>query len=110
MKRKLALLTIILVCVALLAGCGERITSGIVLEKEYTPRKTQLRMIPIVGGKFVSTRSRIITVPAKFRILVQGETESGETLTEWWNVDEAQYSAVKIGEGVSRETMLLLSH
>lgn len=102
MKRKIALLAALIICAALLTGCGERLTSGIVLEKEYTPRKTCLQMTPILVGKYVTMVPRIRTVPQKFRLLVQGETENGETVTEWWNVSEAQYNAAEIGEEVFR--------
>lgn len=102
MKRKIALLAALLTCAALLTGCGERLTSGIVLEKEYTPRKTYLRMAPIVVGKTVTMVPQTMIVSQKFRLLVQGETENGETVTEWWNVSEAQYSAAEIGKEVLR--------
>lgn len=102
MKRKLALWAALIICAALLTGCGDRLTSGIVLEKEYTPRKAHLQMAPVVCGKSVTMVPRIRIVPQKFRVLVQGEDENGETVTEWWNVNEAQYNAAEIGEEVFR--------
>lgn len=102
MKRKIALWAALLICAALLTGCGERLTSGIVVQKEYTPRKTYLHKIPIVAGKTVVMVPRTMIVSQKFRLLVQGEAESGETVTEWWDVSEAQYNAAEIGEEVFR--------
>lgn len=80
----------------------KRLTSGTVLQKEYTPRKTYVQMIPIFAGKSVIIAPRSMIAPQKFRLLVQGETENGETVTEWWNVNEAQYNAAEIGKEVSR--------
>lgn len=102
MKKRIALWAVLLICSALLTGCGERLTSGTVLQKKYTPRKTHLQMTPVFAGGSVVILPQTMIVPSTFRLLVHGKNETGETVAEWWNVSEAQYNAAEIGKEVYR--------
>lgn len=98
--KRIAVVAALLLCTVLLTGCGQRLTSGIVLQKEYRPRKTTTMMYPVVSGKATRLIPRVVTRTEKFMLLVQGVDKNGETVTEWWDVTKALYDAAKIGEKI----------
>ena len=101
MKR--AVLVVLAVILLLgLFGCSGKITSGEVIEKNFTPAHSEVRIIPIVisNGKSVSTR----IIPYVYRYsdrweitIAAWDEEEKKMQTATYRVTEEVYEAVEIG-------------
>lgn len=75
-----------------------QLTEGVVVGKDHTPASSGVSMI--YTGKVMVPVSQYRT--AKWSIQVRGVTEDGEERTEWWDVTEAEWMQLEIGDGVMR--------
>jgi hypothetical protein len=85
----------------LLVGCGERITSGEVIDKKYTKAYTQVRMIPLVMSNGKTTTTTIIPYiyryPDRWEITIQQyDTGDGVRVTATYRVTQEVYDAVNL--------------
>lgn len=95
--KKIRLITILIALTLVLTACSNRLTEGVIIDKEYTPSRTIVQYI--WTGKILLPR--YINRPAQYRICVQGPDEEGTIISEWWDVDPANYSRLQIGMRVS---------
>lgn len=98
------LLVVVMMLVTLvLAGCGDRISEGTVVDKSKTEAYTSI--IPVLAGK------RTIFIPqyhsAKYYVKVQGVDKNGKEVTEQFSVSKDSYENYQIGGSFcsSREVM-----
>lgn len=86
----------------LLTGCGDRITQGEVVEKEYEPAHTITQLMPMTQYNGQTTYITFIpivhAVPDTWRIKIQQFNEQkGKMLTATYSVTEEVYNSVEIG-------------
>jgi hypothetical protein len=94
--KKILLAFTMVICLLILAGC-KHIDYGTVIEKSFSPaHKTYSPMI-MHGNKTTRIIPRWIHHSDNWSILV--ENEDGK---EWWEVSEAYYNSVEIGNNVDR--------
>lgn len=96
---------IVLVALCLVAffafAIGEampQLTEGVVVGKDHTPASSWVSMI-YTGKIMVPVRQYRA---ARWSIQVRGVTEGGEERTEWWDVTEADWLQLEIGDTVRR--------
>lgn len=92
----------ILVFVAIDA-CNPKLTEGTVVDKEYIAAHTTTQTQYVFTGKVMIPRVITRRHPDRWRILVVGFIENGDEHSEWWDVGEALYKIVKIGDRVKRD-------
>ena len=95
-KVSLALMLLVLLS---LNGCGLKLELGTVIGKKHTPRHMVVQYMP--AGKVIILH--YIPVPEEYKICVQGTDEEGAVKTDWWSLDAAAYSRVRVGMKVNRE-------
>ena len=78
--------------------CIPELDEGVVIAKDYTPASN--------GRTYVYTGKFMVPVAQKRRerysIMVCGVNKDGEEITEWWDVTEAAWMNVEIGDEVRR--------
>ena len=94
------LLVVVMMLVALvLAGCGDRLTEGTVVDKSETAAHTSV--MPVYTGK------RTIFVPryhsASYYVKVQGVDKSGKEVVETFSVSKGDYERYQIGDHFVRQ-------
>lgn len=101
MKRAVfAVLAVALLLV--LSGCSGKITSGEVVEKNFTPAHSEVRLIPVVISNGKSVRTRIIPYvycySDRWEVTIAAwDEEEKKTQTATYRVTEEVYKAVEIG-------------
>lgn len=102
MKRAVfAVLAVALLLV--LSGCSGKITSGEVVEKNFTPAHSEVRLIPIVisNGKTCITRVIPYTYHYSDRweiTIAAWDEEEKKMQTATYRVNEGVYESVEIGD------------
>lgn len=69
---------LILLCLALLVGCGPTIIHGKVVSKEHYPSHVWFMPMTITSGKITTTTLIPIFEPETWSVLVEGETKEGK--------------------------------
>lgn len=99
MRRRI--LSVLLLSLLLLTGCGAEITEGEVIQKEFTPAHTKLRMIPVVYSNGKTTHTAIIpyvySYSDKWTITIRAYSEDGEEIRETFRVSEQVYDETELG-------------
>lgn len=98
--KKIRLIAMLIALTLVLTACGNKLAEGVIIDKEYTPSRTIVQYI--WTGKMLFPC--YINRPAQYRICVQGPDEEGTIISEWWDVDPANYSRLQIGMRVSGGT------
>lgn len=102
--RKFKLFIITIICMFMLTACSDKLTKGVVVNKEYTPATTQVTFVPQivkVGNVHVTMQKPVsTTTPETWTIYIQGKV-GGEEVIESYKVDEAVYNALKVGDEFS---------
>lgn len=84
----------------LLSGCSNKITSGEVIDKTFTPAHTETRLIPVVrsNGKhsYTTLVPYIYHYPDTWKITIRDFDDNGNELTETFRVTEDVYNSVDI--------------
>ena len=96
--KRLVLIAVLMAVTMILTACGDRLTAGMIIDKEYDPART------VTGYKVVglTTIPEEVIRPAKYKICVQGTDEEGSECTEWWSVDAVTYGRLQVGMYVVR--------
>lgn len=96
--KRLVLIAVLMAVTMILTACGDRLTAGMIIDKEYVPA------CDVTGYKVVglTTIPEKVTRPAKYKICVQGTDEEGSECTEWWSVDAVTYGRLRVGMYVVR--------
>ena len=96
--KRLVLIAVLMAVTMILTACGDNLTAGVIIGKEYVSART-VTNYKVVG---LTTIPQCITIPAKYRIHVRGTNEEGSEVTEWWVVDAATYGRLQVGMNVMR--------
>ena len=84
-------------------ACNPKLTEGTVVDKEYIAAHTTMQTTYVFTGKVMVPRVITRRHPDVWRIQVVGVLDNGEERTEWWDVGEALYNSVKIGDRVMKK-------
>lgn len=99
MRRRL--LPGLLLFLLLLTGCGAEITEGEVIQKEFTPAHTQLRMVPVVRSDGRTPHTTMLPYvyfySDKWTITIRAYSEDGEEIRETFRVSEQVYDETELG-------------
>lgn len=101
MKR--AVLVVLAVILLLgLSGCSGKITSGEVVEKNFTPAHSEVRLIPIVKSNGKSTSTRLVPFVYHYSdrwdvTIAAWDEEEKKMQTATYRVTEEVYEAAEIG-------------
>ena len=102
--RKFKLFIITIICMFMLTACSDKLTIGVVVSKEYIPETTEITFVPQivkVGNVHVTIQKPVpTTTPETWVIYIQGKI-NGEEVIESYNVTEAVYNALKVGDDFS---------
>ncbi len=107
--KKIKTAFLLLVLLFILSGCGNKITSGKVYEKEFIPAHTETQLMPIVSsnGKTVTTIliPQTNIVPDKYYIKIQSAEpgEDGEYKKATYSVSEDIFNQYEVGDFYSHE-------
>lgn len=80
-----------------------KLIEGVVVDKEFIAAHTSRSTTFVYSGKVTVPIARTIHHPDTWRIHVSGMTEDGEAHAEWWEIGEALYSRIEIGDWVMRD-------
>lgn len=94
MKKIVAV--IIVVALLLLTGC-QRVDSGTVINKSYSPAHKTYQPMVMVMNKHMTVIPRWINHAASWSILVENDD-----VRDWWSVSKEYYESVEVGDHVSR--------
>lgn len=99
-KRMISVLAATVALFAL-AGCSQKITSGEVIGKQFTPAHTEVRLTPIVISNGKTTTTSIVPFtyyyPDTYTITISGLDKNGEQQAATYRVTEEVYDAVAVG-------------
>lgn len=91
---KKVLMVVMMLVALVLAGCGDRISEGTVVDKSKTEAYTSI--IPVLAGK------RAIFIPqyhsAKYYPHVEGVDKNGKDVVEKFSVSKDSYENYQIGD------------
>lgn len=93
----------------ILSGCGNKITSGKVYEKEFIPAHEETQLMPIISSNGKTTKTILIpqtrNVPDKWYIKIQSEKpdEDGKYQKETYCVSEDIFNQYEVGDFYSHE-------
>ena len=76
-----------------------QLSEGVVLDKRYDPPHTSYRMGTWSDGEIYANTFHY---RARWEILVNGVKDDGEERAEWWDIGEALYERIDIGDRVRR--------
>lgn len=91
MKR--AVVILLVVFALSLAGCGARVTEGIVIDKTHKPATKAYVPIIIRTGKVTRIIPRWLHYSEKWYVTLSKDEQS-----ETWQVSEEYYNSVEVGE------------
>ena len=95
------LLAVLISFVIFLSGCGETITEGEVIEKNYTPAHIQTAIIPVVHSNGKTSYTTLIPFiyyyADKWTITIRGYSDEGEEQTATYRVTEEVYNNTAVG-------------
>ena len=80
-------------------AAAPQLTEGVVVDKTFHPAYDRLD----TTGTGDSRRVKVYHHSARWEIRVSGTTEEGEARAEWWEVGEAMYGRIEIGDRVQRD-------
>ena len=80
-----------------------QLTEGVVVDMTFNPAHTSTYTTMTRVGKVSMPRTRNVHHAASWQIKVSGTTEEGEARAEWWNVGEAMYGMIEVGDRVKRD-------
>lgn len=109
--KRLASVVFLVAILLSVTGCKKKITSGEVIEKNYTPAHTSVNVVPIITTNGKSTYTFFVPYtyyyPDKWEITIQAwNEENSEMQYATFRVDESVYDKVEIGaEFVYDESM-----
>lgn len=99
---------VFIIMIAVLAGCGERLSEGEVISKRYESENTYISYIPMTTfiGKTPITTLMPYTMydDEDFILQVIGKTEKGKTVTSNWYVSEEKYKNSKVGDYIFKNS------
>lgn len=86
--------------VALLSGCGQRITSGAIISKQFIPEHEEEVDDPdiTIGDITIPGGYHMETVPDEWVIVIEKECEDGKTRTRTIRVTKGLYADLKEGQ------------
>ena len=99
--KRFSLCTMLVLVLLLLTSCMRALDSGVVIRKEYEPRRTYTTMIRVRMCNMWRWMPTTRTHGPYYWLYVEGTNDAGETITERWSVTDAEYSSVEIGDTVS---------
>lgn len=102
MSRKLLTLAVLVFSLFLLSSCSEKITSGEVVDKKYTPEHTEQKIIPVTI--YTGKTSSVIMVPYMYHYndcweitIRDWDEKEAEFVTATYRVTEDAYNNTYIG-------------
>lgn len=101
MKKIVSLLVILITVLIVLCGCGNKLTSGEVYNKEFKKSHKEVRMIPITGytGKTTSVTMipYLYTYPDRYIVYIK-KFINNKWETNYYYVSKDVYNNINIGD------------
>lgn len=101
--KKIVLLTILVIALLMLTGCGYRLNQGTVVDKSYTPPQTYTRHGLMHVGQTLIPTTRKVHRPAQYQLKVMGTDAKDTMVCEWWDVSQEKYETTEIGDWTERK-------
>lgn len=95
---------VLLTCLILLTGCGQKITEGEIYEKEFLPEETITIIVPMIHTNGKTSYTTYVPVihhyPDRWRISIKSieKNEDGEYDTANYYTTEEVYNSCKVGD------------
>ena len=95
---------VLLTCLILLTGCGQKITEGEIYEKEFLPEETITIIVPMIHTNVKTSYTTYVPVinhyPDRWRISIKsiGKNEDGKyDIADYYTTEEV-YNSCKVGD------------
>ena len=99
--KKIVCALMMLVLAAALAGCVEKITQGEVVDKQFTPAHTDIRIVPIVRSNGKTTTVTPVRFfyyyPDTYEITISGADKNGNQQKAVYRVTKEVFDTVEMG-------------